>query len=381
MNTIWVIFQLIVGYNLVLPVILYLLTFFIVQKRKPGTSEPSSFDYAIIVTAYEQTHMLKATIDSILNVNYERYHIYVVADNCDVSNIQISHPKVSVLRPENVLANNIKSHFYAIERFIRKHDVLTIIDSDNHVHPEYINELNVFFEKGFKAVQGVRKPKKLTSTIACLDAARDLYYNFYDGMILFKLGSSATLAGSGMAFQTDLYISCLKSVRIEGAGFDKVLQARIVKKGNRIAFVPGAVVYDEKTAKSGQLVSQRSRWISTWFRYARLGRSILGKGIRNGNINQILFGIIVLRPPLFIFILGSLICSAISLLFNPLHAIFWAAGFASFILGFFVALVKQDTSKEVYKSLIAIPNFIFYQVVSLYHSRTNNKPSIATKHE
>src|SRR5690606_1426328 len=166
--------------NLVLPIFLYLLSLFANRRRTIELDSPA-LDYAIIVTAYEQTHMLEATIKSILVVNHNRYHIYVVADNCDISEIEISHPKLSIFRPEKVLASNTKSHFYAIERFVRKHDILTIIDSDNLVDPEYLNGLNEFFKEGFQAVQGVRKPKKLTSTLACLDAARDLHYNFYDG--------------------------------------------------------------------------------------------------------------------------------------------------------------------------------------------------------
>jgi hypothetical protein len=47
---------------------------------------------------------------------------------------------------------------------------------------------------GFAAVQGERKAKNLDTTYACLDAARDIYYHFYDGKLLFHIGSSATLA-------------------------------------------------------------------------------------------------------------------------------------------------------------------------------------------
>jgi len=325
--------------------------------------------------------MLKATIESVLKVNYGRYHIYVVADNCDVSHIHVSHPNVSLFRPERVLSSNVKSHFYAIDRFVREHDILTIIDSDNLVHSEYINELNSFFKQGFDAVQGVRSPKKLSTTIASLDAARDLYYNFYDGKILFELGSSSTLAGSGMAFKTQLYKSCLADVHIEGAGFDKVLQAQLLKQNFRIAYAPKAIVYDEKTARSGQLINQRSRWISTWFKYAWLGKDILLEAVKNRSVNQFLFGIVVLRPPLFMFMLASLACLIINLFLNPIHVIFWALGLSLFTICFFVALIKQGTSREIYKALIAIPSFIFYQLVSLYRIRTDNKPSIATKHE
>src|SRR5690606_21574777 len=143
--------------------------------------------------------------------------------------------------------------FYAIRRFVRPHERLTIIDSDNLVDPEYLNRLNEAFGKGFIAVQGVRKPENLDTVYAQLDAARDIYYHFYDGKILFGAGSSATLAGSGMAFTTALYRESLEHLDITGAGFDKVLQAAIVKRGNRIAYQEAAIVYDKKTSQAGQL--------------------------------------------------------------------------------------------------------------------------------
>src|SRR5690606_34227264 len=163
-------------------------------------------------------------------LNYKNYHIYVVLDNCNAPNCTYSH-MVSLLKSELILVSNITSHFYAIDCIERRHELVTIIDSDNLVDPEYINELNFYFEKGFVAVQGTRKPKNLNTTIACLDAARDMYYNFYDGEVLYKLGSSSTLAGSGMAFRTDVYEDCLENLDIKGAGFDKVLQAQLLKKG------------------------------------------------------------------------------------------------------------------------------------------------------
>ncbi|MFX8758778.1 glycosyltransferase, partial [Acinetobacter baumannii] len=88
--------------------------------------------------------------------------------------------------------------------------------------------LNEMFNKGFSAVQGERKAKNLNTTFACLDAARDIYYHFYDGKILFEAGASATLAGSGMAFTVELYKQCLEKSNVSGAGFDKVLQKEIV---------------------------------------------------------------------------------------------------------------------------------------------------------
>ena len=379
MTLIWILIQVLIGYNLVFSFLLYL--FSLLKKKKYNTTifSESNYDYGIIVTAYEQTHMLPSVVDSLLKINYSNYHIYIVADNCDISTLEILHPRVSVLKPEMILSNNVKSHFYAINRFNRDHDILTIIDSDNLVHPEYINELNKFFVQGFDAVQGRRKAKNLDTQLACLDAARDNYYNFYDSEVLFKLGSSSTLSGSGMAFKTIVYRECLESLEVLGAGFDKVLQAQLVKKGYRIAYAPKAIVFDEKTTHSKQLIGQRSRWINTWFKYVRYGFGLLLMGIKNRSFNQFLFGTNLLRPPLFIFILLSIICFILNLFFNPLYSIIWFIAFIIFVFSFFLALKQQNTSKKIYRSLSSIPKFIFYQLVSLYYARVANQQSIATK--
>ncbi len=227
---IWLAIQVLIGYNLVFPV--FLLLIYAIRRTAGATDAnvgaAADPDYGIIVTAYEYTQQLPAVVGSLLELNYDRYHIYVVADKCDISNLHFPLDKVSLLRPEQVLGSNTRSHFYAIRRFIRPHTHLTIIDSDNLTDPQYLNELNVYFKQGYHAVQGVREAKNLDSTYACLDAARDIYYHFYDGKVLFGAGSSATLAGSGMAFSTALYETVLGQLDVTGAGFDKVLQKGIV---------------------------------------------------------------------------------------------------------------------------------------------------------
>lgn len=376
----WMIIQVIIGYNLVMPLLVYAI--YLVRKKR-GIIHPASSpeaDFAIIVTAYEQTALLPGVVNSILNINYRNYMVYIVADKCDVSDLHFASNKVIILRPEQTLASNTRSHFYAIRHFKRAHERLTIIDSDNLVHPEYLNNLNKQFDAGYGAVQGIRAAKNLNTTYACLDAARDVYYHFYDGKILFNAGSSATLAGSGMAFTTKLYQDCLGHLDITGAGFDKVLQHQIVNKGLRIAFSEEAVVYDEKTTNTDQLVKQRARWINTWFRYFTYGFSLTGKGLLRLNLNQFLFGLVLLRPPLFIFLILSVFLMLVNLWVAPLVSAIWFAGLLLFASGFLIALRRSDTDKRIYNSLPGIPKFIFYQVLSLLKIRKANKYSVATQH-
>jgi cellulose synthase/poly-beta-1,6-N-acetylglucosamine synthase-like glycosyltransferase len=375
----WLAIQLLVGYNLVLPLVIYVISLFKRRGIAQSTINTKA-DYAIIVTAYEQTHTLGPVVASILQLNYKNFLVYIVADKCDVSQLHFEDERVIVLRPEETLSSNTRSHFYAIHRFKRPHDRLTIIDSDNLVEPDYLNQLNPYFEAGFKAVQGVRDAKNMDTMYACLDAARDIYYHFYDGKILFQAGSSATLAGSGMAFTTELYRNCLEHQDITGAGFDKILQKEIVNRGERIAFSEHAIVYDEKTSKSDQLVKQRARWINTWFRYFKFGFGMIGNGILKFDWNRLLFGLVLLRPPLFIFLILSFLFALVDLLIDPVQSLYWLAGLALFVAGFLFSLLMSKTDKRIYKSLWGIPKFIFYQVLSLMKVRKANELSVATQH-
>ncbi|MGZ4068489.1 MAG: glycosyltransferase [Bacteroidia bacterium] len=379
LHFLWLVLVLLISYNLVLP-FFFFLVFKILPSQKSSHPYGAEPDYAIIVTAYEHTNTLKQCVSSLVNLKYSNYIIYVVADKCDISDLLFEDERVVLLRPEEELRSNTRSHLYAIERFRRQHEYLTIIDSDNLVQPDYLCELNKQFHRGYLAVQGVRKPKNLNSLFACLDAAQDIYYHFYDREILFAIGSSSTLAGSGMAFNTELYSSFLHQFDIRGAGFDKVLQIAIIQKGHKIAFAKRAIVYDEKTSHPDQLIKQRARWFNTWFKYATLGLGLLAKGLKNLDWNRFVSGLMFLRPPLFLVFTSSIVLAIISLFIAPPLAEWLLLALASFIIAFFIALIHSKADKRIYRSLVGVPVFIFFQFLALLKIKKANQISVATRH-
>ncbi|WP_449440328.1 glycosyltransferase [Pedobacter steynii] len=377
--TLFIIIQVLIGVHLFAPLFLCFFGLFNKKTINKGLVEVE-FDYAVIVTAYQQTSLIPMVVDSILKSNYSNYIIYVVADNCDISELNFTEKNVVILKPDEVLASNTKSHFYAINRFQREHEIITIIDSDNLVHAEYFNELNRFFAKGYTSVQGVRAAKNLNTPYACLDEAGDIFYRLIDRKLLFEAGSSAALSGSGMAFTTKVYKDCLEHNEIIGAGFDKILQYEILRRGFTIAFAEGAIVYDEKTSKTGQLVNQRSRWLNTWFKYFFLGLSLFAKSIVNFNLNQGLFSLMLLRPPLFILLILSATFFVLDLFFAPLFAIYWVLGIIIFIVSVLSALKYFKADRRIYTSLKNVHKFMYYQVLALLKVRKANKISVATEH-
>lgn len=383
MKTWWLILQVFICIHLWYPALLLFVA--AIRKRFSGIKKPQNqsreTDIAVIVTAYQQFDLVDDVVFSVLNNNYSNYIIYVVADNCDIDNIQYKSDKVILLRPETVLGSNTRSHFYAIDHFLRKHEVLTIIDSDNIVQKNYLCHLNKLFNSGYNAVQGVRSARNLNTQYARLDEAGDIYYRFVDRKLLFEAGSSASLAGSGMAFRTDLFIDCLHQFNKSGAGFDKFLQYELVRRNERIAFSEDAVVYDGKTSKPDQLVKQRARWINTWFRYWILGLKLFFQSLFTFNWNQFAFSLMLLRPPLFILMFGTLIFIIINLIISPASLIVWGIALFTFVAVAFRSLGHFKAPDSIYKSLANIPNFIYYQVVALFKARVANKLSVATKHD
>lgn len=365
--------------QLVMPLLL-VVSKYVRKKRKRGTDTPHPADYAIIVTAYQQTHQLPAVVDSILKLNYSNYFVYIVADKCDDEDLFYDSEQIVVLRPPEVLANNVKSHFYAIRHFKRPHERLTIIDSDNLVDAEYLNQLNLIFDKGYQAVQGVRKAKNLNTPYACLDEAGDIYYRMIDRKLLFEAGSSAALSGSGMAFTTALYRQCLENAEINGAGFDKVLQYELLMRNHVIAFAESAIVLDEKTAMTDQLVKQRSRWINTWFKYVYLGWMLFWASLTKLSLNRFWFSLMLLRPPLFMLIGIASICFVINLILNTWMVAAWGAALAVFALTVAYSLYYFKADQRIYRSLISAPKFISYQLLALLKVKKANKLSVATEH-
>ena len=377
LEIVYFVLQFLFTIHLAFPLVLLLL--YLISPSKKFIKASKEYDFAAIITAYKETEIVIPLVDSLQKQNYKKYIIYIVADECDTELLNYSNDNIMLLKPRSKIGSKVKSIDFAVKNFIRNHDALIIFDSDNLAHPDFLLNVNTFFNEGFKAVQGERKAKNLETSYACLDEARDIYYNFYDRLVMFNVGSSSSLAGSGMAFDVKLYNNCLNPENIVG-GFDKILQANIISSGQKIAYAKKAVIYDEKVSKSAQLEKQRTRWINSWFKYFILGFGIFFRGIFSLDFNKTLFGFLLLRPPLFIFILPSVIILAVNY-FVSLYMFYTVIiFFVIFIITFLLSLVLNKTDARVWKSLFSIPLFVFRQVLSLFHLKKANKQFLETEH-
>jgi len=371
-------FQIVWGAFLLLPVLNNTFAS-LIKKDQKQTMIPNEFDYGIIITVYKNLQQAIPLVESLLNQSYNKSKVYLVADRCEDSGLEFESDKVKILFPKIPLNSKVKSIEYAVKNFDRPHDNLIIFDADNLAHPHFVKEINNYFQKGFLAVQGLRSAKNLNSSYSGLDALGEMFYNRIDRYSLYKLGASSTLAGSGMAFNVELYLKLMKGKIVLG-GFDKILQGELVNNNYRIAFAKKAITFDEKVSNGTELKQQRTRWLHAYFKYVHYGITSFFAGIKGLNFNKFYFGLNHMRPPLFI--LGSLsFLSMISNLFVfPLGVLIWMLLGLLFVFNIFWVMKLENADKKLWSSLKMIPKFFVSQFKSLLNFKTASKKFIVTNH-
>ena len=355
-------------------------------------------DFACIITAYKNADIAVPLVDSLLAQNYGREEkdkclIYLVADECDISDLPAKtqhwdENRVTVLRPEIPLRLKAKSIIHAMENFKRAHDTTVVFDADNLAHPQFLAEMNRYFNAGFDAVQGQRTAKNLDTVYACADSTGEIYKNYIERYVPYLLGSSSVISGSGMGVETALYWDYLNSKEIQAGKTqwkkmlqeDKILQNHLLKKDVRIAYAKDAIVYDEKVTTAEQVETQRTRWLYSYFQNIPNSLNILWRGIKNLSFNQFLFGMITITPPLFLLVFVAALIGLLDMLINPFWTFVLYLGLGIFGVNVLWVLRLSKAPKAVWNKLWGIPLFVLKQVAALFKMGNPNKNFKHTEH-
>lgn len=348
-----------------------------------------NYDYANIITAYRNVEIAKPLVMSLINQTHTNHHVYLVADNADVSTWGISHEKLTVLKPEPALNLKVKSIIYATERFVSPHEYSVIWDADNLAHPQFLEHINQWANAGYKAIQGQRTAKNLDTKMAAADALGEFYKNYIERFLPPRLGSSTVISGSGMAVEQSLYHSYLYGKEIqEGQHLwkkmmqeDKILQNHILRANEQIVYSREAICYDEKVSDASQVETQRSRWLFSYFQNLPNSTGFVLRGLLTANWNKLLFGLITVAPPLFIMVGLSGLVFLCGLFVNLKISALMAISGLIFVGNIFWTLYLSDAPKAVFDSLLAIPTFVFKQFTALFKMTNPNKNFKHSEHK
>ena len=361
----------------------FLTVFFSRFKKGPlkRVEQPQEFDFACIITAYKNSEITKPLVESLLKQQYSNFHIYVIADACEPVDYGIKSDRLTVLFPELPLNLKAKSIIHGVEHFVRTPDYIAIFDADNLAHPNFLTEINQYANNGYRSIQGQRTAKNLDTTIACADATGEFYKNYVERYVPYLIGSSAVISGSGMAVETELYKDYLYGEDIQQGKHlwkkmlqeDKILQNFLLRRKEKIAFAKDAIIYDEKVTEAKQVETQRSRWLYSYFQNLPNSSGLIGKGVKNANWNQFLFGLITIAPPLFILLFTALILVGIGFFFNPLYSVIMIGGLCVFAATIIWTLRLSNVPPAIWKAIWGLPIFIFKQITALFKMSDPNK--------
>jgi cellulose synthase/poly-beta-1,6-N-acetylglucosamine synthase-like glycosyltransferase len=347
------------------------------EKRKYITDK--NYDFGIIITAHQETKFVVPLVDSILKQSYGHFMVYIVADDCkDVSDLDFTDPRIQVFSPQPSLNAKIKSIHYAIDNLARKHDAVIIFDADNLIHPSFLEVINQHFRKGYKVVQTNFKPKNTDSSFARMDAVGDIFNFFVEREGRMRLGLSSAIWGSGVAVDLELY----REVKYQNflGGFDKKLQSHLVQRVDQIAFAPEAVLFDEKISSGQSLQNQRTRWISSYFKYFGESWQVFLTGLKTFNLNLIYFGFNIMRPPLFMVLAAAGIFTFISFFVNITHFYLWLAILFTFVLTFVLIVAIKGRNPAYLRTLLMLPLFVLRQMMALLKLKKARKSFMKTEH-
>src|SRR5688572_2503384 len=238
-------------------------------RTRVAPSAEAKRKVAVLIPAYKEDGVIVNVAVSALQQNYpsDRYDVVVIADSLKSSTLEKLYAlHIKVVEVSFEKSTKVKALNKAMEVLGDEYDCALILDADNIMERNFIAKMNDLFEIGYSAIQGRRDPKNENTSMALLDGLSETINNFIYRQGTVAMGMSASLNGSGMMFQYDIYKRIMAGMDSIG-GFDRELELKLIEKGIKVYFAKNVVMYDEKVANTEVFERQRKRWISSQFFY------------------------------------------------------------------------------------------------------------------
>lgn len=346
----------------------------------PADVPARDYSFGIIITAYQETDFIPPIVDSLLKQTYPRFNVYIVADDCDTSQLHFTDPRINILVPPTPLHDQVASLQYGLDHFNEPDEVLVIFDPDNLVHPNFLHILNTWYNKGYQAVQGNLQSKNKGSIYAQLDSLGVLVGNFLERDVRSMLGLSVNIWGCGVSVKKEVYQKIIYESKSRTGGFDKHMQTEIAKNVSRIAYAQEAIVYDEKVDDGINFERQRIRWIAAYFKFLGEAFRLLFIGLRKKDFNLIYFGYNLIRLPWFLLLLVAGIIAGSDWLIYPMLTRVWLLIFTIFFLSFVAIVATRAEGRSLAKAIWYIPLLFYRQLRALFKIRIGKKILLKTEH-
>ena len=278
---------------------------------------PARTRFAILIAARNEELVIGPLINSLLAQDYpsDLYDIWVVPNNCtDNTALAARNFGARVLECTVPVKSKGEVLRFAYNRLRgRRYDAWLVFDADNVVDPRFLAEMNNARMAGVQAAQGYRDSKNPYDT--AVSGCSSIYYwmmdRFHNGGKA-GLGVSAMIGGTGFMV-TQKLLDRLGGWRTETISEDLEITAQAVLAGERVAYVPRAITYDEQPLTWEQSFTQRRRWSSGTLQVAQRYLPALNEAqSRRPRLSLFDFEATLLLPAYQLAALAGLACTALS---------------------------------------------------------------------
>lgn len=223
--------------------------------------------FIILVPAHNEELLIGDVIGKLRLQSYptSNYEIVIIADNCDDKTADISRELgvTTLVRHDSEKKGKGQALNWAIQgplaTWPNDWDALVIIDADSVMNTDFLWFMNERIHQGYLAMQGyygVHNPTESWRT-SLMDAAFSVIH-FIRPLGRDQFGLPCGLKGNGMCFARKL---------VQEYGYpatsvveDVELALILLRHNIGVKFTPGAQVFGQMAATTGQADSQRKRW-------------------------------------------------------------------------------------------------------------------------
>jgi len=346
---------------------------------------------AILIPGYKEDQVIIEVAKSALLQRYPMnlFDVAVIADSFQKETLdQLRALPIKLVEVQFDQSTKSKALNKGMEAIGDHYDVAIVLDADNIMEPNFISKINQAFNNGYIVVQGHRVAKNENTSFAILDAISEEVNNHIFRKGHRALGLSSGLIGSGMAFEYHFFKNTMAKVNAVG-GFDKELELRLLKSGETIEYLNGAMVLDEKIQKSQDFQNQRRRWISTQFVYfKKYFLSGVKELVVKGNIDFFDKVYQMVSPPrillLGIVLFITLIYGAIDVfatsIVTHLDPSLWYVTLMITVLAFLMAIPFKFYNSKTLIAMLTLPKAFSIMFLLLFKLKGANKKFIHTSH-
>ncbi|MFR1234948.1 MAG: glycosyltransferase family 2 protein [Barnesiella sp.] len=343
------------------------------------------YKFAVLFPAYMEDKVIVNSVKDFFLQKYprENYDVFVIsAEMKDETNKALEALSATVITVDETCHTKIRALQKATDYIAEnkpEYDMVVVLDADNLVDPDFLEHLNNAFYSGCSAVQTHRVAKNMNTSVAVLDAVSEEMNNSIFRKGHTKLGFSAGLIGSGMAFEYDIFRKIIYNA--DSVGEDKQLEVLLLKQNIYIEYLADIHTYDEKVKKSSQFYEQRKRWLFSQVHNLFLGARALPKALFNGNwdyCNKLFQWIMPPRVMLF----GSILIIACLLLpFSFYMSIKWFILFGVLCVTFALAIPDYLVNKRLLKALFYVPVLFMLMFFNHFRIFRSHKTFVHTPHD